>query len=215
MCSAYSHIQLSGIAGAGGKGRIPWARMKGNEEDYILPEYLPEGIPFSQFHHMHLEDLNSLLQHWTQRQAAGDIPFRFKKLDRLGKRELAADNTPTGVGPGDQSESEPQDAREDQEQEGVSGGQGDPGSSAKEAPDRQGQDTNGVRFLQLSWSAYAYRFWYNPSVRNLAIIAVQATKGLVKLLQRPKLQGYLLAICPTVQTQHLGFLSSSPLLTTK
>ena len=126
--------------------------MQDNQADYILPEYLPEGINLTQIYHMHLGDLNSLLQHWTQRQDAGEITFRFKKADRQGKQASAVENTPIGVGPRAESESDPQDVHEDQGRERVSGGNGDSGSSVKEGPDRQAQDTNSVRFLRLSRS---------------------------------------------------------------
>ena len=101
---------------------------------------------------MHLRDLNSLLQHWTQRQDAGEISFCFKKADRQGKQALAVENTPIGVGPRAKLELDPQDVREDQGCERVSRGNGDSGSSVKEGPDRQAQDTNSVRFLLLSRS---------------------------------------------------------------
>ena len=126
--------------------------MQDNQADYILPEYLPEGINLTQIYHMHLGDLNSLLQHWMQRQDAGEITFRFKKADRQGKQASAVENTPIGVGPRAKLESDPQDVREDQGCERVSGGNGDSGSSVKEGPDWQAQDTNSIRFLRLSWS---------------------------------------------------------------
>ena len=126
--------------------------MQDNQADYILPEYLPEGINHTQIYHMHLGDLNSLLQHWTQRQAAGNISFHVKKADRQGKQASAAENTPIGVGPRDESELGLQDPCEGQERERVSRGNGDSDGSAKEGPDQQAQDTNSVRFLWLLWS---------------------------------------------------------------
>jgi hypothetical protein len=71
-----------------------------------------------------LEDVNSLLQHWTQRQAAREIPFWFKQVEKAdwhGKWVSAVDRTPIGAGSGDQSELEPKDAHRDQEQEGEKG----------------------------------------------------------------------------------------------
>src|SRR6201996_6232911 len=71
-------MQISGIAEGSGKGRIPWARIKAAQGDFILPQYLLNGITLTQYHHIQVNDANALLQHWTQRQAAGEIPFQFK-----------------------------------------------------------------------------------------------------------------------------------------
>ena len=71
-------IQISGIAEGGNKGRIPWARMKEAQSDFILPEYLPNGITLTHYHHIRPDDANSLLQHWRQRQTSREIPLRFK-----------------------------------------------------------------------------------------------------------------------------------------
>ena len=84
-----------------------------------------------------------------QRQAAGKIPFHFMKADRQGKRALAVESAPIGVGPRDQSEPELQDAHY-QEQVRDSRGKGVSESSVKEGPDQQAQDTNSVKFLWLS-----------------------------------------------------------------
>ena len=126
--------------------------MQDNQANYILPKYLREGINLTQIYHMHLGDLNSLLQHWMQRQDAGEISFCFKKVDCQGKQASAVENTPIGVGPRAELELDPQDVCEDQGCERVSRGNGDSGSSVKEGPDQQAQDTNSIRFLQLSWS---------------------------------------------------------------
>ena len=126
--------------------------MRESQGNFILPEYLPHDTVLTQFHHMRVDELNSLLQHWTQRQASGEIPFRFKtieKIDRQRKRASTVDDTPIGAGRADQSESQQQDAHGDQERVGGGEGNGDSESSAKEGPDRQVQDTNSVRFLRF------------------------------------------------------------------
>jgi hypothetical protein len=139
--------------------------MQEDQDDYILPEYLPQGLTLNNFYHMRIHDLDTLLQHWAQRQASGQIPFRFKnvgRLDRYGKRASATtDDTPIEAGLGGQSESQPQDAHDDQEREG--GGSVEVSESlAREGPDRQGQVTNTVRFPYFSWSwDYVHLFWYN------------------------------------------------------
>jgi hypothetical protein len=101
---------------------------------------LPNDIALTQYYHIRLEDANALLRHWTQRQAAGEIPFRFKKVDkadRQGKGAEGEDDASTGVGPRDQ-----ENVQEDQEPAGET--QGDGGGSAGDVPDKQRQgDTSG------------------------------------------------------------------------
>src|SRR6266702_4525231 len=76
-----SLMNLSEISVGGGKGRIPWARLKEAPGDFILSKYLLASVTLTQYHHICQEDVNALLKHWTQRQAAGEIPFRFKMRD--------------------------------------------------------------------------------------------------------------------------------------
>jgi len=40
---------------------------------------LPKDVVIKQFHHIRQDDVNTLLEHWTSRQAAGKVPLRFKK----------------------------------------------------------------------------------------------------------------------------------------
>ncbi|KAH9009917.1 hypothetical protein EDB83DRAFT_2530998 [Lactarius deliciosus] len=79
------------MASEGRKARIPWARVREAQQDYILDMYLPAGVTLTQFHHIRLGDANALLKHWTTRQAAGQTPFRFKKGDKNSRRSKAAD----------------------------------------------------------------------------------------------------------------------------
>jgi hypothetical protein len=125
----------------GGKGRIPWAKLQGARGDFILAKYLPNGVTLAQFHHLRLDDANALLKHWTQRQAAGEIPFRFKKFDKAdqrGKRASADEDASAGMG------SRPPNARKDQERGDDEEDQGDGEGSANEGPDgRGGGDATG------------------------------------------------------------------------
>ena len=108
-------MQISEIAEGGSKGRIPWARIKEAQGNFILPKYLPDGITLTQYHHIHLDDANDLLQHWTQRQAAGEIPLEFKnniKADHRGTWASEGGDTSTPV-PSNQSEGGLQNAEED------------------------------------------------------------------------------------------------------
>ncbi|KAH9035450.1 hypothetical protein EDB83DRAFT_2318750 [Lactarius deliciosus] len=70
------------LAASGGKRTVPWAKLREAQGNWIAAEYLPEGVTLMQYHHICLDDANSLLKHWIQRQAAGKIPFCFKKVDK-------------------------------------------------------------------------------------------------------------------------------------
>ncbi|KAH9166667.1 hypothetical protein EDB89DRAFT_2075607 [Lactarius sanguifluus] len=52
------------IAAGGGKRRVPWAKLHEAQGDWISAEYLPEGVTLTQYHHIRLDDANSLLKHW-------------------------------------------------------------------------------------------------------------------------------------------------------
>lgn len=140
--SQLSHLnKISEIVAGGGKARIPWARLIEAQGDFILAKYLPNGVTLAQFHHIRVDDANALLKHWTQRQAAGEIPFRFKKFDkadRRGRRASADEDASTGVGLRDQLEGGPPNAHENQEQGGNEEDQGDAEGSANQGPDGQG-----------------------------------------------------------------------------
>ena len=81
---------FSEVALGGGKGRIPWMQLHRAQGDYVLQEYLPAGVTLTQYHHIRLGDANSLLQHWTTRQAAGLIPFCFKKVAKIAQQSEPA-----------------------------------------------------------------------------------------------------------------------------
>ena len=89
----------------GGKRRIPWTALKDDQDAYIDRKYLPDNVTLSQFHHIRRDDANALLQHWTDRQDAGKLPFRFKNLkaSRSGKRASA------DIGSSNQEDEVPQD----------------------------------------------------------------------------------------------------------
>ncbi|KAH9012877.1 hypothetical protein EDB84DRAFT_1568967 [Lactarius hengduanensis] len=89
----------------GGKRRVPWAKLREAQGDWIAAEYLPEGVTLTQYHHIRLDDANSLLKHWIQRQAAGEIPFRFKKLDKVDRHHGGKRGSETTDGAGGPSSS--------------------------------------------------------------------------------------------------------------
>ena len=100
----------------GNKGRIPWVRLKEAQSDFILPKYLPHGITLTQYHHIRLDNANTLLQHWTQRQAAGEVPLQFKnnfKADQCSTPTSEDGDSSTPVVLRDQSEGGAQNTWED------------------------------------------------------------------------------------------------------
>ena len=62
-----------------GRERVPWTELQRAQDDYIEAKYLPEMVTSKQFYHLQQKDVHKLLKHWMERQAAGEIPFDFKK----------------------------------------------------------------------------------------------------------------------------------------
>ena len=89
--------------------------MKEAQDNFILSKYLLNSIILTQYHHICLDDANALLQHWMQRQAAGEIPLQFKnniKANCHGTQASEDGDTSTPV-LRDQSEGGLQNAWED------------------------------------------------------------------------------------------------------
>jgi hypothetical protein len=113
--------------------------MKEAQGDFILAKYLPNGVTISQYHHICLKDANALLKHWTQRQAAGEVALRFKKVGKANKQASADDDASTGVGQGVHLAGVPREDGEYREQGDDGDGQGDgEGSVTNEGPDGHG-----------------------------------------------------------------------------
>src|ERR1700761_3430214 len=109
-------MQISGIAEGSSKRRIPGARIKAAPGDFILPQYLLNGITLTQYHHIQVNDANAFLQHWMQRQAAREIPFQFKNNFKDNWPSLWASedgDASTSVMLRDQLERGPQNDQED------------------------------------------------------------------------------------------------------
>jgi hypothetical protein len=64
------------------KARVPWAELQRAWDKYIAPKYLPMQVTIKQYYHLRQKDVNSILQHWVQRQATGMVPFDFKKVTK-------------------------------------------------------------------------------------------------------------------------------------
>ena len=90
-----------------GKGRVPWTEIQRAQDDFIKPKYLPKWVALTQYHHIRQHDANALLKHWTLRQTAGDIPFKFRR----GRKSIQTDkpapeesNADTGMGLSEEAE---------------------------------------------------------------------------------------------------------------
>ena len=64
------------------KARVPWAELQRARDEYIKPKYLPMQVVLRQYYHLCQGDVNSILRHWVWRQAAGMVPFHFKKVTK-------------------------------------------------------------------------------------------------------------------------------------
>jgi len=62
-----------------GKGRVPWAKLQRAQGDYIEAKYLPKDVALKQYYHLHQEDVNAILEHWTRQKADSKVLFLFKK----------------------------------------------------------------------------------------------------------------------------------------
>lgn len=91
---------------------------------------MPEGVFLKQYYHLRQADVNAMLEHWTQRQAASKIPFLFRKAIRAirKKRTREENNSDVDMEPAEEAE------------EGV---QGDDGSQVQGdgSPQGDGEDS--------------------------------------------------------------------------
>lgn len=85
-----------------------------------------------QYYHLRRDDVNALLDHWTQRQAAGKVPLRFRKEAKaiLQKKRASGDNdSDVEMGPCEEAEDDPND-NDDTQERGYAELQGDGGGNA-------------------------------------------------------------------------------------
>jgi hypothetical protein len=78
---------------------------------------LPKHVTLKQNYHLRREDADAILKHWTRRQAADKVPFRFKKTAkaiRQNKRALEEEgNADVDMRPGEEAEDDLQDDLQD------------------------------------------------------------------------------------------------------
>ena len=106
--------QILDIFAGMGNGRVPWTKLQKAPDDYIDPKYLPKDhkVVLKQYYHIQKKDANALLEHWISRQAAGEVPFRFRDMSKaIGKNNSTAGETDTDteIGSGNEAEEDLQD----------------------------------------------------------------------------------------------------------
>lgn len=131
--------QFLEISTGAGKGRVPWTELQRAQGDYIEPKYLPKEVTLKQYYHLCQDEVNALLDHWTQRQAAGEVPFSFRKAVkaiRQKKRALKEIDADVDMGSGEEADSEEDQQDDDDSQvwgDGASQGDGGSDGSAEQA----------------------------------------------------------------------------------
>ena len=88
---------------------------------------MPKHVALKQYHHIRREDANAILKHWTERQAAGKVPFRFSKALWKTKDVPEENNADDDMLPGEEAEEDRQDD-DDSHVRGNGAPQGDVGS---------------------------------------------------------------------------------------
>jgi len=54
---------------------------------------LPEQVTLKQYYHLRRDDVSAILEHWTRRQAAGEVSFRFKTAAVLRQNRPAPEGS--------------------------------------------------------------------------------------------------------------------------
>lgn len=105
-----------GISTGKVKGRVPWAKLKKAQNDFIEAKYLPKNIDLEQYYHLVQDDVNAILKHWTERQAAGEVPLQFKKVEaaRKNKRTPEENDTDADTESGKEAGEDPQSGDDNQ-----------------------------------------------------------------------------------------------------
>jgi hypothetical protein len=101
---------FSEISIGNGKGRVPWKELQRDRDSYIKPKYLPKEVTLQQYYHLRQEDVQSILKHWTRRQAAGKAPFRFREAVKGSQRDNSSQAHEVVEPQGDGSTGEAADA---------------------------------------------------------------------------------------------------------
>jgi len=137
-----------------GKGRVPWAELQRAQGDYIEAKYLPKDVALKQYYHLHQEDVNAILEHWTQQKADSEVPFLFKKAVKAIHQNVHMSDGNSSDGDAEQSEEEQdlQNSNRSQAQgDGQSQGDGGSDPSAEHAHPGQSLDNAAKSPNRVSW----------------------------------------------------------------
>ena len=151
-----------------GKGRVPWAELQRARDDYIEAEYLPKDVSLKQYYHLRQEDVNAMLEHWAQRQAAGEVPFLFKEVVKAVRQNVRMSD-----GTGSDGDAEPSEEEDLQNSIGTrtqgggqSRGDGNSNSSTEHAhsgqsPENAAENPNGVSWCLRHGQALTLNFSFH------------------------------------------------------
>jgi hypothetical protein len=96
--------------------------------EYIDPEYLPEGIQFEECHHLRSDDVEAILKHWIARKAAGKVPLIFKRVvkevrrrKRTNKQQAVEDRSDSDETQPEQPDNPPTEDEEDPQHDSAGG----------------------------------------------------------------------------------------------
>jgi len=98
---------------------------------------LPKQVTLRQYYHLRRGDVNAILEHWAQRQAAGKVPFRFRSVAKTiqqNKRATKENDSNADMGLGKEAKEDLQDDDSSQSRgHGVLQGDGDSTGSTGQA----------------------------------------------------------------------------------
>ena len=137
-----------------GKGRVPWTELQRTQGDYIKEEYLPKHVILKQYYHFRQQEVRTILGHWTRRQAAGKVPFRFKKAIKAIPQKTRASEGSDGdanTGPSEESPDQQDNDRSQAPGDGSSQGDGDSNSSTERAHPDQNLGNSAEIPDRVSW----------------------------------------------------------------
>ena len=104
---------------------------------------MPKDVTLRQYYHICQQDVNAILKHWAQRQAAYKVPFTFKKVGKAKNNRSAeegdanADLGPDGDAEGDSKHNNDSKDSEDEESQGDSS---PPNGQSTSLPDAAAED---------------------------------------------------------------------------
>jgi hypothetical protein len=100
---------------------------------------LPEDVTLTQYYHLRVKDVNAILEHWSHRQAAGMVPFAFRKVAKA--KNIQESDADTDAGLGDEEEEGPNDGKDSESDDDSESSESDDGT--KDLEDKEPQRGGG------------------------------------------------------------------------